>query len=192
MEQAELAIGPSGLVARSTALGSVPVPYRLDFELAAGGDWVTRRLSLSVLGDGWTRTLVLERDEVGGWSGTRATDGSPPPAVDDSAPTDIVEPAAVPAHVLDVDVQWSPVTNVMPVRRLGIDRVASAGTFTMAWVSVPSLAMKLDVQHYTLLGVHDGDVCARFESGDGFFAAVIRCDRDGVALEYPGIARRRR
>src|SRR3954451_1891091 len=192
MEQAELAIGPTGLVARSTALGSVPVPYRLDLELTTGSDWVTRRLSLTALGDGWTRTLTLERNELGGWRGAGTPDGSAPPTVDDSSPADIVEPASVPTHVLDVDVQWSPVTNLMPVRRLGLNRVASAGTFTMAWVSVPSLAMQLDVQHYTLLGVDDGDVCARFETGDGFFTAVIRCDSNGVALEYPGIARRLR
>jgi hypothetical protein len=62
----------------------------------------------------------------------------------------------------------------------------------MAWVSVPSLAVTLDDQRYTLLGVDDGDVCARFENGDGFFTAVIRCDADGVAHDYPGIARRLR
>ena len=60
----------------------------------------------------------------------------------------------------------------------------------MAWVSVPSLTVTLVDQQYTLLGVDDGDVCARFESGDGFFTAVIRCDPDGVPLDYPGIARR--
>ena len=66
--------------------------------------------------------------------------------------------------MLDVDVQWSPLTNLMPMRRLGLDRAGSNGTFTMAWVSVPSLAVTLDEQRYTLLGVDDGDVCARFES----------------------------
>jgi hypothetical protein len=60
----------------------------------------------------------------------------------------------------------------------------------MAWVSVPSLAITLDDQRYTLLGVDDGDRCARFENGDGFFTAVIRCDADGIVVDYPGIARR--
>jgi hypothetical protein len=92
--------------------------------------------------------------------------------------------------VLDVDVEWSPVTNLMPVRRLGLDRAGASGTFTMAWVAVPSLAVRLDEQRYTLLGVDEGDVCVRFESGDGFFTAVLRCDDDGVVREYPGIARR--
>ena len=43
MEQAELTIADGGLVAKSVALGSVPVPYRLDLELTTGADWVTRR-----------------------------------------------------------------------------------------------------------------------------------------------------
>jgi len=80
----------------------------------------------------------------------------------------------------------------MPVRRLGLDRAGAAGAFTMAWVGVPALTVTLDEQRYTLLGVNDGDVCARFESGDGFFTSVIRGDADGVPLDYPGIARRAR
>ena len=190
MEQAELAIGADGLAARSVAFGTTPVPYRLDLDLTTGAGWVTRRMTLTATGDGWARSLVLDRSTAGVWTGEQSADGLEPPTVQTSAPTDAVEPADLPADVLDVDVQWSPVTNLMPVRRLGLDRAGSAGTFTMAWVSVPSLAVTLDEQRYTLLGVDEGDVCARFESGDGFFAAVIRCDADGVALDYPGIARR--
>jgi uncharacterized protein len=192
MEHAELDIDNSGLVVTSVAFGTVPVPYRLDLDLTVGADWITRRLALRANGDGWTRSLVLARDSAGTWTGTRSADGTVPPAVEASVPAGTIEPTAVPARVLDVDVQYSPVTNLMPVRRLGLDRPGSSAEFTMAWVSVPSLAVMLDDQSYTLLGVDDGDVCARFENGDGFFTAVIRCDADGVAHDYPGIARRLR
>jgi hypothetical protein len=104
----------------------------------------------------------------------------------------VVEPDGIPGAVLDVDVQWSPLTNVMPIRRLGLTSAGVEGRFTMAWVAVPSLAVILDEQRYMLLGVNDGDVCARFESGDGLFVAVLRCDADGIVLDYPGIARRLR
>jgi uncharacterized protein len=190
MEQAELSIGCGGLVARSVALGSAPVPYRLDLDLSTRADWVTRRLALTSSGDGWTRSLMLERDMAGKWTGSRTGDGMVPSVVEASVPSGTLEAAAIPADVLDIDAQWSPVTNLMPVRRLGLDRTGSTGTFTMAWVSVPSLAVTLDEQRYTLLGVENGDVCVRFESADGSFTAVIRCDADGVALDYPGIARR--
>ena len=107
-----------------------------------------------------------------------------------SAPPDAVDPTDIPTDVLDVDVQYSPLTNLMPIRRLGLDRPGAAGSFVMAWISVPSLAITLDDQRYTVLGVDDGDHCARFENGDGFFTAVIRCDGDGIVRDYPGIARR--
>jgi hypothetical protein len=190
MEHAELVIGVNGLEVSSVAFGTVPVPYRLDLDLTVCADWITRRLVLTASGGGWTRSLVLQRDAAGTWTGTRSTDGTVPPAVEESVPADTVEPAAIPAHVLDVDVQYSPVTNLMPVQRLGLDRPGSSAALMMAWVSVPSLAVTLDEQHYTLLGLDDGDVCARFENSGGFFSAVIRCDADGVVYDYPGVARR--
>ena len=69
MEQVELSMGADGVAATSVAIGSVPVPYRLDFDLAVAADWVTRRLSLAAAGDGWTRSLVLERAVAGGGPG---------------------------------------------------------------------------------------------------------------------------
>jgi hypothetical protein len=188
MEHAEVDIGADGTVATSTAFGTTPLPYRLELELRVGADWVTRRLALTARGDGWTRSLVLERGT--GWNGAVTDDGTVPSPVIASAPADAVEPAAIPPDVLDVDVQYSPLTNLMPIRRLGLDRPGATGGFRMAWVSVPSLAITLDRQRYTLLGIDDGDHCARFEDGDGFFTAVIRCDADGLVVDYPGIARR--
>jgi uncharacterized protein len=190
MEHAELTVGGDALAARSVALGSVPVPYRLDLDLTADADWLTQRVMMTATGDGWASSLVLERDPAGRWSGSRSAERSQPPEVAASVPTGTVEPADIPADAFDIDVQWSPVTNLMPIRRLGLDRAGRAGTLTMAWVSVPSLALTLDEQHYTLLGAHEGDVCVRFENDDGFFTVVVRRDTDGVVLDYPGIARR--
>ena len=188
MEHAIVEIGDSGLVATSTALGTCPVPYRLDLELRVDAAWVTRRLALTATGDGWARSLVLERLES--WSAVVASNGDIPPAVLASIPGDVIDANEVPAAVVDVDVQYSPLTNVMPIRRLGLDRPGAAGSFVMAWVSVPSLAVTLDPQRYTLLGSDNGQPCARFEAGDGFFTAVIRCDDTGLVVDYPGIARR--
>jgi hypothetical protein len=189
MEHAEIEIGTDGLAATSTAFGALPLAYRLDLDLRVGADWITRRLALTASGDGWARSLVLQRADDA-WTGALSGPGTVPPAVIASAPPDAVDPGDIPADVLDVDVQHSPLTNLMPIRRLGLDHPGAAGSFVMAWISVPSLAITLDDQHYTLLGVEDGDTCARFENGAGFFVAVIRCDADGIVLDYPGIARR--
>ena len=65
MEHAELDIDNGGLVVTSVAFGTVPVPYRLDFDLTVGADWITRRLALRASGDGWTRSLVLACESAG-------------------------------------------------------------------------------------------------------------------------------
>jgi hypothetical protein len=188
MEHAEIGIGAAGMAATSTAFGTIPIAYRLDLELHVDADWNTQRLVLAARGDGWARSLVLER--MGSWTGAITDDGTVPPEVIASTPPDAVAPGNVPPDVLDVDVQYSPLTNLMPIRRLGLDRPGASGSFVMAWISVPSLAITLDDQRYTLLGIDDGDHCARFENSDGFFTAVIRGDEDGVVVDYPGIARR--
>jgi uncharacterized protein len=167
MEHATVSIGDGGLEATSTAFGTHPIAYRLDLELQVDAGWVTRRLGLTASGDGWSRSLELTREATWG-----------------------VDAGAIPADVLDVDVQYSPLTNVMPIRRLGLDRPGATGSFVMAWVSVPSLTVSLDPQHYTLLGTDGGELRVRFESGDGSFTADIRCDADGMVVDYPGIARR--
>jgi len=188
MEHAAVDIGDDGLVATSTAFGTCPIAYRLDLDLRVGADWVTRRLALTASGDGWSRSLVLEREAT--WSAVATSTGAVPPSVIASSADDAVDASRIPPVVLDVDVQYSPLTNVMPIRRLGLDRAGATGSFVMAWVSVPSLTVSLDPQHYTLLGLDGGELCARFESGDGLFRAVIRCDADGMVVDYPGIARR--
>ena len=101
-----------------------------------------------------------------------------------SSADDAVDASRIPPVVLDVDVQYSPLTNVMPIRRLGLDRAGATGSFVMAWVSVPSLTVSLDPQHYTLLGLDGGELCARFESGDGLFSGrhPLRRRRDGCRL----------
>ncbi len=137
MEYAEVDIDTGGMVATSTAFGTAPVPYRLDLDLIVGADWITCRLAVTASGDSWTRSLVLERDGAAGWTGTANGSGMMPASVDASVPTETVGPAEIPSDVLDVDVQYSPLTNVMPIRRLGLDRAGASGTFVMAWVSAP-------------------------------------------------------
>ena len=112
-----------------------------------------------------------------------------PPAVS-STPVDVIDANEVPAAVVDVDVQYSPLTNVMPIRRLGLDRPGAAGSFVMAWVSVPSLAVTLDPQRDPRWAATTASRAPASKAGDGFFTAVIRCDDTGLVVDYPGIARR--
>ena len=115
MEHAAVDIGDDGLVATSTAFGTCPIVYRLDLDLRVGADWVTCRLALTASGDGWSRSLVLEREAT--WSVVATSTGVVPPSVIVSSADDAVDASRDPPVVLDVDVQYSPLTNVMPIRR---------------------------------------------------------------------------
>jgi hypothetical protein len=190
MEHAELHLEADHARVTSVAIGSDPVPYRLDVELVVGPGWVTQSLALIARGEGWATALDLTRGGPGSWRAQTDETGTVPLTVRRSAPATAVRPQDIPSRVLDVDIQYSPVTNLMPIRRLGLERIGATDSFVVAWISVPSLAVTLEAQTYTILGVDEGDHCARFDSADGFFTAVLRCDEDGIVRDYPGIARR--
>jgi uncharacterized protein len=63
----------------------------------------------------------------------------------------------------------------------------------MAWVSVPELQVHRSAQRYTFVrAVDSSSTIVRFESldGDSPFRAELTVDRDGLVIDYPGIARR--
>jgi uncharacterized protein len=107
--------------AHGTQLGAVP--YRLDYHLRTGPDFVTETLELSMLRGGALNRLVLARDPDGGWT----ADDRPLPDV---------------AGALDCDLGLCPLTNTMPVLRGQLLRPgAEPVEFVMAWVAVPDLTV---------------------------------------------------
>lgn len=85
---------------------------------------------------------------------------------------------------LDVDLQFSPLFNSLPVLR---DRLLDGGEarlYTMAFVLVPELNVVASEQEYAPL--EPGLV--RFSSGT--FSADISFDTDGFVVDYPQLARR--
>jgi hypothetical protein len=88
-------------------------------------------------------------------------------------------------NALDVDLGYSPLTNALPLRRLGLlDGGGVEHTVEVAWVLVPSLEVVAGEQTYQALG----DRRVRFRSGS--FAADLSLDADGYVLAYPGLAAR--
>lgn len=184
MEYCDLTIEGSRLSATAVAIGSQPVPYRLDYELETHDNWVTDRLVARTRGEGWARSLTLERSGDGVWTGSRDGQGKLPGAESG------VDPAMLGAEVLDIDVQYSPLTNLMPVRRLGLENVGTVQEFTMAWIAVPHLAIHEDGQRYIIVKRARNQNLVRYESVDGEFVAMLTCDDDALAIDYPAIARR--
>jgi uncharacterized protein len=128
-EECELTLEGDRLRAVGVQLGAEPEPYRADYELTTGADWVTERLLVECGG----RELDLRRAPDGSWT----ANGEPQPRV---------------TGALDCDLAFSPLTNFMPARRL---RDESAD-HVMAWVSLPDLAVTRSEQRYERIG--DGRV----------------------------------
>jgi len=164
-EACEVTLSGDRLHARGVQLGAEPHPYRVDYELTTGANWVTERLQVACD----ERSLDLFRAAGGTWT----ANGEPQPHVQGA---------------LDCDLAFSPLTNFMPARRLAgepVDRV-------MAWVSVPDLAVLRSEQRYEPIAPRtvryvglDTDFTADLElDEDGF---VVRYPR--VAVRVPSGAR---
>jgi hypothetical protein len=200
----------SGLYARGTVVGTAPLAYSGSYELLAGQDWATVRLTVTLEGAGWLRSLKLER-AAGRWHATAGEQGDLDAALmhegHPRAELPGVENPDRLAGAIDVDLGYSPLTNTLPIRRLGL-RAAAAGTsqrspagdargagtsqrspagtqqtVDVAWVLVPSLVVVPAKQTYTV--VAPGTI--RYSSGD--FAADLEVDGDGFVAHYPGRAR---
>ncbi|MFI8207244.1 putative glycolipid-binding domain-containing protein [Streptomyces sp. NPDC085937] len=154
-----------GLRARGRAVGTLPEPYWITYELVTGDAYVTRRLTVTAEDASGGRSLDLRHDGRGGWT----ADGEPIGALDGA---------------LDCDLGLCPLTNTMPVPRHGLHRAPGGREFLMAWVSVPGLEVVPSRQTYTHLGPRR----VRYASGD--FRSDLIFDEDGCVVDHPHLARR--
>ncbi|WP_343075554.1 putative glycolipid-binding domain-containing protein [Conexibacter arvalis] len=196
-EAARVEIGDDGLRATGTQLGSHRLPYRLDYALdATGPGFATRHLRVAAAGENWRRSIDLLRDETGRWHCNAQQEGevalAAPGLAAEAAAAGLAAPgftaeaaAALGPEALDCDLGLCPLTNLMPIRRHALDRARGAHDFTMAWVSVPDLAVHADRQRYEHLA--PGRVAFSQPTG---FAAELELDDDGLVVHYPQIAER--
>ncbi len=81
---------------------------------------------------------------------------------------------------LDVDLSWSPSTNTLPIRRLGLEVGQASAALTAAWVRFPDLALIPLEQEYRRLS----DRRYRYTSRGGAFTAEIDVDEHGLVVNY--------
>lgn len=87
---------------------------------------------------------------------------------------------------LDIDIAASPVTNALPIRRLGL-KAGEGIDIRLCYISVPDLEVAPREQRYTAL---EPGRLYRFESLESGFTAELPVDADGFVLDYPGLFRR--
>jgi uncharacterized protein len=166
-EHAQVELRDDGVLATGVQLGVEPEPYLVEYRLDAPSGWITRRLEVEASGAGWRRWLSLEHDGSGRWT----ADGERVPEVDGA---------------LDCDLAYSPLTNLMPVRRSGLHEHSGSEDFVMAWVSVPDLHVHASPQRYE----HVRPGVVRYVALDGDFTAELELDDDGLVVRYPRLAER--
>ena len=92
------------------------------------------------------------------------------------------------AGAIDVDLGWSPSTNTLPIRRLGLEVGQTSGEFIAAWVRFPELTLQPLPQEYLRLG----DRKYRYSSRAGTFVAELLVDEHDLVLDYEGFWQRAR
>ena len=132
-------------------------PYVARYMIRVDESWRTRSVEVD-LEDGGRRHVSLNADGQGHW-------------VRDDQPLDDLD------GCIDADLEWSPSTNTLPIRRLGL-KVGESRTVGAAWIRFPSLQVQRIDQSYQRLG----DQRYRYRSGN--FTADLAVDGDGLVLQY--------
>jgi hypothetical protein len=181
-EAAEVDVGEDGLSATGVQLGAEPVPFRVDYRLEAPDGFVTRELELTATAESWRRHLLLRHDGSGSWSAEVDDQGEVPGGAWDGELPDLTE-------ARDIDIQNSPLTNTMPIRRHGFQD-GGEGDFVMAFVLTPTLRVEASPQRYEHVRSSAPGSVVRYLSRDGDFTAELELDEEGLLEFYPRLARR--
>ncbi|MGH9459115.1 MAG: putative glycolipid-binding domain-containing protein [Thermoanaerobaculia bacterium] len=135
-------------------------PVRLDYHIDCAGDWTTRGGVVT----GWigSRAIFVRLEaDAGAWK----LNGEPQPDV---------------RGCIDLDLNFSPATNLLPIRRLDL-AVGERADVRAAWLRFPNLQLEPLAQAY----VRTGESTYRYESATGF-TADLRVDENGFVVDYPG------
>jgi hypothetical protein len=137
-------------------------PCRLDYEVVCNSAWET----LSGRVSGWVGDEPVEIDVAADAAQNWFINGEKRPEV---------------AGCSDLDLNFSPSTNLLPIRRLGLSVGQSAGV-KAAWLRFPGFTLEPLEQVYQRLG----EDTYRYESAGGKFTRELTVNQAGFVTHYPG------
>jgi uncharacterized protein len=143
-----------------------PGPVEARYEVACDGQWRTREVRVHLDEAGAARSVHL-RVVDGRWQ----ENGREHEAV---------------RGCLDADLNWSPSTNTLPIRRLGLAVGQGSGPLTAAWLRFPQLTLEPLPQEYRRLAERR----YRYTSAGGAFTAELEVDEHGLVVDYGDVWRR--
>jgi len=137
-------------------------PYRLDYDILCDESWNTRSAQISGwLGDN-PLEIKLHTDAEHRWW----VNGIEHPQV---------------ADCVDLDLNFSPSTNLIPIRRLGLE-IGEAAEVSAAWLKFPTFQLQPLQQVYRRIDENT----YRYESAGGSFVADLQVNPAGFVTDYPG------
>ena len=86
------------------------------------------------------------------------------------------------AGCVDIDLNFSPITNTLPIRRLDLE-VGASQEVEAAWLRFPSFKLERFEQSYTRVDQY----IFRYESRHGYFKRDLTVDEHGIVTNYPGL-----
>lgn len=138
-------------------------PCRLDYLVVCDSGWNTQSGKVS----GWLGQAAIDIELAVDPEGNWRLNGNECPAV---------------AGCIDLDLNFSPSTNLLPIRRHNL-RIGHEAEVKAAWLRFPSFELEPLLQVY-----HRVDESTyRYKSGGGSFVADLEVDSFGFVKNYPGI-----
>lgn len=122
-----------------------------------------------------------ELARVSGWMGNALIDITVTPDAEHRWRLNGVEMPAV-QGCIDVDLNFSPSTNTLPIRRLQL-QIGEEAVVRAAWLRFPTFKLEVLEQRYRRLDAAKYP----YESAGGSFVAEIRANEAGLATEYADI-----
>lgn len=138
-------------------------PCRLDYLIACNSSWETRRGRVT----GWVGDQAVEIEISVGSGGRWFING------------DECDEAK---GCIDLDLNFSPSTNLLPIRRLNLS-IGEQAQVRAAWLRFPGFALAPLDQVYRRTGA----TTYEYESGEGRFTAELRVNQAGFVTDYPNL-----
>jgi hypothetical protein len=135
-------------------------PIEIRYDVRVDSTWATTGVAVDVAASGAPPRTLTELGAV--WSGTTR-----PPEY---------------RNCVDVDLSFTPATNTLPVRRLGLG-IGDEAEIEVAWLVWPELGLRAVRQRYARLAEH------RYRYTQDDFVAEMVVDDEGLVLEYEGLWR---
>lgn len=163
-ESARLSESASGAMIEGTAVFlELGRPCRLDYRVVCDDAWRT----VSARVEGWLGSTTLDIEVVVDAARAWTLNGEPCPELQGSD---------------DIDLSFSPATNLLPIRRARL-AIGSRLSVRAAWLRFPDVTLESLDQTYER--VSDSEY--RYESGGGSFVATLETNVVGFVTHYPGL-----